>query len=483
MNIRYILAVLSISLVGCAEQYDYSVESECNNETKNNVSFGLTKSVCNNVIDSAFFVSENDLDSYLKFKKLSQKKEELTVVDIAPITDESGDIWAYAINYSEGWELISADKRYHPVIAQSPVGYFEYEKQIDPIAEWLESYSEDIRLLRYMENLSEVFTESSFEQMASYQEFWSSITASPDYIEEKSIETRSRFDPNGTWELFDVIVDTVGYQRVDHLITTHWHQNSPYNSFCPLRSYSSIDRAPAGCVAIAGAQTAYYLNGKIGLPVQSPLNAICNAQIPSNPGYYIADSGDPQMHVYNFSSTAWNQMGVDDDVIAALVAHVGISSSMKYKDSSSGTSMGSLVNGYFFNNGINYNITLLNNNNAYQVLYFNIRDELPVVAAATDTINGDDAKHAFIIDGYRNERLRITTIYTWVPNDPLNGHYYENRLEITYSLPFNDKITMNWGWGNNYPYDAGWYSPAGDWHVASYHFNYNKGMVYNFRAL
>ena len=70
-----------------------------------------------------------------------------------------------------------------------------------------------------------------------------------------------------------------------------------------------------------------------------------------------------------------------------------------------------------------------------------------------------------------------------MPNDPLNGHYYENRLEITYSLPFNDKITMNWGWGNNYPYDAGWYSPAGDWHVASYHFNYNKGMVYNFRAL
>ena len=87
MNIRYILAVLSISLIGCAEQYNYSVESGCNNEANNNVSSGLTKSVCNNDIDSAFFVSENDLDSYLKFKKLSQKKEELTVVDIIILKD------------------------------------------------------------------------------------------------------------------------------------------------------------------------------------------------------------------------------------------------------------------------------------------------------------------------------------------------------------------------------------------------------------
>jgi len=482
MNIRYILAVLSISLVGCAEQYDYSVESECNNETNNNVSFGLTKSVCNNVIDSAFFVSENDLDSYLKFKKLSQKKEELTVVDIAPITDESGYIWAYAINYSEGWELISADKRYHPVIAQSPVGYFEYEKQIDPIAEWLGSYSEDINLLRYSENSSEVFTESAFEQMASYQEFWDIITANQDYIEANLNKTKALPGTGGgEWVLVDVIVDTVGYQRVDHLITTHWHQDTPYNSFCPLTSYSSLYRVPAGCVAIAGAQMAYYLHEKIGLPAISPLNAYCVAQIPSSQGCYIAYWGDPQMYVSNFSSTAWNDMASDDDVIAALIAHVGICASMSYGDSGSEAYTNNLSS-YFWGNNILCIWDQLNNS-TYSDLYGNILNGLPVVADATSYVIGASGGHAFIIDGYKNLRVRISTLYTWVPDNPQTPQFYDDRIEIMYTLPFDHQITMNWGWGNDYPYDAGWYSTAGDWHVASYEYDFNRHILYNFRSM
>lgn len=483
MKIRYILAVLSISLVGCAEQYNYSVESECNNEANNNVSSGLTKSVCNNDIDSAFFVSENDLDSYLKFKKISQKKEELTVVDIAPITDESGDIWAYAINYSEGWELISADKRYHPVIAQSPVGYFKYEEQIDPIAEWLGSYSEDIRLLRYMDDLSEAFTESSFELMASYQEYWNIITANQSYIEANRTKTKALPGTGGgTWELVGVIMDTIEYQVVNHLITTHWHQDSPYNSYCPLKSYSSIYRAPAGCVAIAGAQTAYYLHEKLGLPAQSPLNAFCNAQIPSSTGVYYAHANDPQMYVYNDNSAAWNQMEEDDDVIAALIAQIGIKTSMRYEDWQSSSSITTLMIFYFNHNGI-YNSYCDLNSNTYMSLYNNILDELPVLARASCVINGDTIGHAFIIDGYRNERVRITTYYTWVPDDPQNAHYYDDRMEISYTLPINHQITMNWGWGNYYPYDAGWYSPAGDWHVDDCNFSIGKKMLYNFHTV
>lgn len=480
MNIRYILAVLSISLIGCAEQFNFSVERECNKEANDIVSSGLTKSVCNNDIDSVFFVSEKDLDSYLKFKKLSQKKEELTVVDIAPITDESGDIWAYAINYSEGWELISADKRYHPVIAQSPVGYFKYEEQIEPIAEWLRSYSEDIDLLRYSENLSEVFTESAFEQMASYKEFWDIITANQEYIEANRINTKANPGTGGgMWVLTSVFTDTVGYQMVDHLITTHWHQNSPYNSFCPFKSYSSTYRASAGCVAIAGAQTAYYLHDKIGLPIESPLNAFCIAQIPSSSGYYMAYPGDPQMYVYNSSTTAWSQMEVDDDVIAALVAYVGISVLMQYGDWSSSMATYILSSYFFSPNGIDSDYSSLNSS-TYFDLYNNILSELPVIARAS--CEGESGGHSFIIDGYKNERVRITTTYTWVPDDPQNPSFYDDRIEIMYTPPFNHQITMNWGWGNDYPYDAGWYSPAGDWQLLFYNFNINKEILYNFRS-
>lgn len=479
MNNKNLLAFLSFLLIGCAEQYNFSVESECNNEAVIFVSSELTRSFSNSDSNSVYFVTEKDLDSYIKYKRLSLKKEELNVDSITPVTDNSGDVWAYAINYSEGWELISADKRYPPIIAHSPVGHFKFEEQIEPITEWLGSVSEDIKLLRRSENLSGIFTESSFEQMASYQEFWKMITANPDYIEDNRIKTRVHYDPDGRWELTDVVIDTVEYQRVDHLITTHWHQNSPYNAFCPLKSYSSTYRAPAGCVAIAGAQTAYYLHGKIGLPANSPLNAYCVAQIPSSPGYYIAHSGDPQMYVSNFSSTAWNAMATDDAVIAALIAYTGICVSMVYEDWQSASNISALIIWYFINNGISCSYCDLNNS-GYFDLYDNIINELPVVARASCVIDGESEGHAFIIDGYKNERVRITAIYSWVPTDPLNANYYEDQIQITYRPPINHQITMNWGWGNDYPYDAGWYAPAGDWHVDDCSFNHNKKIIYNF---
>ena len=484
INIKKLSAFLPILLIGCMGQNDFSMDNDYSSDADIIANYNLTRSACNNDIDSIYFVSEEDVNSYIQFKKLSRRKEELTVENIAPITNESGNICAYVINYTEGWEIISADKRYAPVIGQSDVGCFKYEDAIEPIAVWLNSVFEDIEFLRHSDNLHNVFVESSFEQMSSYQEFWNIITANQDYLEANSIKTKALPGTGGgMWELTNVIIDTVGYQRVDHLITTHWHQNSPYNSFCPFTSYSSIYHAPAGCVAIAGAQTAYYLHGKLGRPVESPLNVFCSAQVPSPTEYYSVQLNDPQMYAYNFSSTAWNEMEIDDDVLAALIAYVGICSSMNYGDSGSGAlGFGSLSFWYFINNRIGCASNYLNNN-TYPSLYANILNGLPVIAGATSNVIGASGSHAFIIDGYKNCRERITTEYTWVPDNPQTPQFYDDRIVISYSLPFNHQITMNWGWGNDYPYDAGWYSPAGDWHVADYNYNYDKEMVYDFHNL
>ncbi len=472
--------LLSISLIGCTGDY-YFVDS-CN-ENDMVVSPGLTKVVKGNDSISNYFVSEDDILSYLQFKKLAEKKDEIKVSEIAPLTNENGNICAYAINYSEGWEIISADKRYPPVIGQSAVGCFKYEETIEPIAVWLNSCFEDIELLRQSENLSEVFTESSFEIMDSYQEFWKIITADQDYIESNRHMTRQNIGSGGgSWQLLQVVTDTIGYEKVEHLITTHWHQDAPYNSYCPLTSYSSIYRAPAGCVAIAGAQTEYFLHNKIGLPERAPLYAFCSAQVPSSTGWYIAYYDDPQMYAYNFSSTAWDEMETDDDVIAALIAHVGICTSMEYSNSVSLSSIGDLVIPCFNNNGIDCSYSDLDNN-TYSALYSNILSGLPVIARAECTTNGVSAGHAFIIDGYKNSRVRTSTIYTWVPDNPqTTPQFYDDRIVIRYSLPINHQITMNWGWGDDYPYDAGWYYPAGEWHLSSYNFDHSKKIIYNFSS-
>lgn len=48
-----------------------------------------------------------------------------------------------------------------------------------------------------------------------------------------------------------------GWEGISPLITTHWHQNSPYNDRCPFISGSDT-RAVTGCVATAAAQVIYY---------------------------------------------------------------------------------------------------------------------------------------------------------------------------------------------------------------------------------
>ena len=141
--------------------------------------------------------------------------------------------------------------------------------------------------------------------------------------------------------------------------------------------------------------------------------------------------------------------------LAALIAYTGICVSMVYEDWQSASNISALIIWYFINNGISCSYCDLNNS-GYFDLYDNIINELPVVARASCVIDGESEGHAFIIDGYKNERVRITAIYSWVPTDPLNANYYEDQIQITYRPPINHQITMNWGWGNDYPYDAGY---------------------------
>ena len=46
-------------------------------------------------------------------------------------------------------------------------------------------------------------------------------------------------------------------QDIPPLLTSHWHQNAPWNNMCPQRSDGG-GRAVTGCVATAAAQIAYY---------------------------------------------------------------------------------------------------------------------------------------------------------------------------------------------------------------------------------
>ena len=79
----------------------------------------------------------------------------------------------------------------------------------------------------------------SSEEIAANRQVWSETGLSKD-VEE------------GHWAV-TVSSQVFISDSISHM-TPHWDQNAPYNAYCPLRSDSNNNRAPAGCVAIAAAE-------------------------------------------------------------------------------------------------------------------------------------------------------------------------------------------------------------------------------------
>lgn len=421
-----------------------------------------------------YFVSLEDVQAYTHFRKLESQNNgiNLSVTRIEPLGPEEDVTLCYLINYNDGWELVSADKRTPAVLAESDTGSLELEDILPPVHSWLDSFLRQIQYMRNVQELEGLLDQNEMERVADNLQFWSFVTCDRDFVEEYCPPTKGQFDPDGYWELVSIETDTVEYQVVNHLITTHWHQDAPYNSYCPFKSNSSIWRAPAGCSAVAAAQMAYYLHNKEGWISTAPLTAFCDAQVPSPGSYYMPTDNDPHMYVNDLSSNAWALMATDASYCAKLMAQIGIIMKSKYYDDYSQFSPSNLFAWYFNPRNVWCESVTLNDSNGFTTLYDNILNGFPVIASA----NSQTSSHSFIIDGYKNERIRLTATYTWIPTNPENANYYEDQIQINYLAPRNHKITMNWGWGNLGGLDDIWYSPEEPWYM----YSSGKSIICNF---
>lgn len=68
-------------------------------------------------LDTVFFVTMKDVANYIHFRKLQAKDKgaEIEECEVTPMGLDDGITLCYFINYYEGWEIISADKRF-PVV-------------------------------------------------------------------------------------------------------------------------------------------------------------------------------------------------------------------------------------------------------------------------------------------------------------------------------------------------------------------------------
>lgn len=335
----------------------------------------------------------------------------ITERDVVCIMDDRNcDTLFFVVNHPEGgWTMYATDKRVPQVVAENEDGSFSLETTERIMGEWFEAMKEDMKLIRQAPDQDLAFTS---EEIANHRKLWDAVCI-PDTsaLLGKNNQTRSVGDGNnppinplaGFYLLDTTYTHTQTIMQVGPLTQTAWSQGAPYNNFCPLKSYG-YERAPAGCVAIAGAQMLYYLHYKLGTPDSIPSSATCSGYVPYN---YTMWQGD-------YSSTQWNLMpnhgNSSDGLYAApLIANIGYKLVMQYGNIVSTANTYELPSLVFLPYGISCEYSSIN----YDTVYNSLLDSIPLIARAgyIDGING----HAFIIDGYQSRRDVTTYVYKWHP--------------------------------------------------------------------
>ncbi|MDE5711825.1 C10 family peptidase [Bacteroides sp.] len=191
----------------------------------------------------------------------------------------------YVINYSHGgFVVVSSRKTYYPIIAYSDKSNFPEGKMPDGLDEWIQDVKRDISNpnisdearqshIQYLWNLYDdkdnstvPESRSTTEESKAFRDRITELRAShPGYLfyplsqcnanlfsyggNDIIANLKNLAAQYGSPERFTIVAvkDNTRRRRVGPLLSTEWHQNSPFNAQCPNQS-------KAGCVAIAMAQ-------------------------------------------------------------------------------------------------------------------------------------------------------------------------------------------------------------------------------------
>lgn len=158
-----------------------------------------------------YFVDMDDVDKYVGFRILESLNngKSLELKSVEPICSESGEISMYVIRYSDGWEVISSDKRSPIVLASAESGEFEYS-EAGPHRFYFDMIAEDLKNFTAYEDKQLILTKSLSEESNDNVEYWNAITASEDFIEPNLLPGDTLvLIPQGHWVLVGVESDRV----------------------------------------------------------------------------------------------------------------------------------------------------------------------------------------------------------------------------------------------------------------------------------
>ena len=199
----------------------------------------------------------------------------------------------------------------------------------------------------------------------------------------------------------------LGATTIGPLLDTTWHQNAPYNNFCPI-DLASGERSVAGCPAVAMAQILNY--HQTTQQVQFNDSDDYRHAYGGN-NYWIDNDAEtydfptfPELNAYltTLESHYQNDVAITDDDKAALTFACGVAATQVYHPSGSGT-FGVNQAYQAYQRFAFDDVSLLDDDdtNVYERVQANIEDGLPVhIAVVTE---GWTAGHNMVVDGYNTD--------------------------------------------------------------------------------
>ena len=282
-------------------------------------------------------VTPEDIEAYIKYKDLASKDSYFEVKSIIPFPNEDNPV-LYAINFKNHWEMISSSKRTSPIIACGE-GEFNPATDNENFLAWLGVLAEEISVLKA--------TNFQPKDSEEYEKFWQLITADNDFIKSLYQPTRSGPDTldhpvQGHYELYDVESYTYVSDSINHLVTTKWGQDTPYNQYCP-RDFSSqayyygYPLCLTGCVPIAGAQVVYFFHYAGDATPAIYDSAYCNTREYPNTDW-------TQMYQWHKTTSNWAKFNTADSsrMAAVMTANIGKTIEAEYHFNQTGASIEAL---------------------------------------------------------------------------------------------------------------------------------------------
>lgn len=382
-----------------------------------------------------------------------------------------GDTVMYVANYENGWDLLSTDERTPIVLVSSETGSYNEDELPESVRTYIASMIEEVAVTKKIES-------KDFKQ----HEDWKIIHKRND-----EAKTRSGIEDylgEGYWMLVSTTPVSSSTDSIDHLVQTHWHQGTPYNRFTPYYTsggYTAHCDVGCGAVAVGQLLDYYYMKDYI----------LWSIPMPPLYEYMFESLYNPTTNKYTFTNfgygmSSFETSGSSRPKIAYFLGYLGDLMNTNYSGSQSSTTNANILNGV---NNFMTDIFVMESFNFSKVINI-LNTGYPILTTVKSNSNGTGG-HALLIDKYVNTITTYALLYAWVGTDiygnPMNTYdEWGNVTSWVYSKTEYQnnsyyKISMNWGEGSSVSYDDLKFSVFDtDWHVGSYHYQYDKKIFHNY---